>query len=239
MRSEKDAQRVIRQARHLGAHSAGLADLTDLLNAPSYQGPGQGVNDRTRPGLFERPAPAGSILVLALAHPGDQPRLDWWDGRQGTQGNRILIDISKNIKTWLTEELNIRAALLPYQAENGGLYLKDAAVLAGLGVIGANNLLITPKYGPRVRLRALFLDRPFPTPGPIDFSPCLSCPAPCLAACPQKAFRTGGYALASCDIRMAWDCAHPLYSEDADEPDRPVVGYCRACELVCPAGRGD
>jgi epoxyqueuosine reductase len=37
---------------------------------------------------------------------------------------------------------------LPYKVEEGGMFLKDAATLAGLGIIGKNNLLITPEFEP-------------------------------------------------------------------------------------------
>jgi len=72
---------------------------------------------------------------------------------------------------------------LPYHIENGGIYLKDAAVLAGLGTIGRNNLLITPEFGPRVRLRALLAGVDLPPTGPAGFDPCEGCPAPCLTDC--------------------------------------------------------
>jgi len=89
----------------------------------------------------------------------------------------------------LNEEFSINARPLSYRIEEGGIFLKDAAALAGLGIIGKNNLLITPEYGPRVRLRALFLDLDLEPTGPIDFAPGEACDMPCRRACPQKAFR--------------------------------------------------
>jgi len=98
------------------------------------------------------------VLVLALVHDEGESELDWWDGERGTPGNRRLESIAKSLRQWLKEDLNSDAHLLPYHVEKGGIFLKDAAVLAGLGTIGMNNLLITPEFGPRVRLRALLLD---------------------------------------------------------------------------------
>lgn len=43
---------------------------------------------------------------------------------------------------------------------------RHAAMLAGLGTIGLNNLLLTPKYGPRVRLNSVITTAPL-TPDPI------------------------------------------------------------------------
>jgi epoxyqueuosine reductase len=61
---------------------------------------------------------------------------------------------------------------LSYFIETGGIYLKDTAVLAGLGCIGKNNMLVTPELGPKVRLRALLLEEDLTPTGPIDFDPC-------------------------------------------------------------------
>ena len=54
------------------------------------------------------------------------------------------------------EELGINALSLPYQIEFGGTFLKDSAVLAGLGVIGKHNLLVTPEFGSDLRLQGNF-----------------------------------------------------------------------------------
>ena len=100
--------------------------------------------------------------------------------------------MSDQLKGSLAETFEIAAQPLPYHVEKGGIFLKDAAMLAGLGIIGANNLLITPQFGPRVRLRALFLDCELAAPtGPLNFSPCDGCNQPCWEACPQQAFVSG------------------------------------------------
>jgi epoxyqueuosine reductase len=138
----------------------------------------------------------------------------------------------------MREEFNIKARLLPYHVERGGVFLKDAAVLAGQGVIGANNLLITPEYGPRIRLRALSIDAKFTPTGPLDFSPCDSCDIRCREACPQKAFTQGSYGRGFCVKQMGLDEANraTLETEVEDTP-RACVKYCRACELTCPIGQ--
>jgi len=53
-----------------------------------------------------------------------------------------VIRISKVLVKWLYDTHGIKAQALPYHVEKGGVYLKDAACLAGLGVRGKNNLLI-------------------------------------------------------------------------------------------------
>jgi epoxyqueuosine reductase len=107
--------------------------------------------------LHNWPDSVKSVLVIALSHPKEKPELDWWDGWD-TPGNRILIDIIARTSRQIEKDLEVKSHRLHYYVEKGGVFFKDAAVLAGLGCIGRNNLLITPSNGPRIRLRALFLE---------------------------------------------------------------------------------
>ena len=152
----------------------------------------------------------------------------------------MLIEIAERLRVWLGDELNFVAHPLPYQATEGGVFLKDAAALAGLGIIGKNNLLITPEYGPRVRLRALFLEEELESTGPFAFAPSEDCEMPCRSACPQNAFTEGHYGRPRCQVQMSEDEANrgPLAAPKSATPAIEVVKFCRACELSCPvAGR--
>lgn len=63
------------------------------------------------------------------------------------------------------------------------------AIQAGLGEYGRNGLLITPKYGPRVRIGKVFTDLPLLPDQPIEFGVqkfCNTC-RKCANACPVKA----------------------------------------------------
>ena len=227
---------IVERARELGASLAGIATVADLRNSRSYQVYDQASYYQDYEGV-EWPADARSVLALALVHAPSEPELDWWDYQPGrTHGNRRLMSIAQSLKQWLEDELGIIARPLPYRVEQGGVLLKDAAALAGLGVIGKNNLLITPEFGPRVRLRALFLDAELEPTGPIDFSPCDGCDMPCWRACPRVAFGSGTYSRALCDLQMKEDEANEVVIQgwlDEGSPGR-VRKYCRACELACP-----
>jgi epoxyqueuosine reductase len=146
-----------------------------------------------------------------------------------------MIQIQKKLKKWLVEEMDIQARSLRYQIEKGGIFLKDASVLAGIGVIGKNNLLLTPQFGPRVRLRAMFLDVELQPTGLLDFDPCADCDIPCFRACPQDAFRSGTYERKYCVIQMQADEANKATINN--DPDTWYIRYCRACELSCPVAR--
>ena len=64
---------------------------------------------------------------------------------------------------------------------------KFASVNAGLGWIGKNDVLITEKYGPRVRLSAILINYDLPIGSPITMSKCPSACNICVNACPHNA----------------------------------------------------
>jgi epoxyqueuosine reductase len=221
---------------------AGIVRLVDVLQGPSYRAVQDGPG---RTNLFggevqvDWPANALSVLVLGLLHPPQDPRLDWWE-RGETLGNRHLRRASQTLKRWLLKELGLNAVPLPYHIEKGGLFLKDAAVLAGLGVIGRNNLVIHPQWGPRVRWRAVLVKEALhPTNALQDFSPCTDCDGFCHKACPVAAFAPGRYRRPVCLGQMKKDEAQS--GRQMSEPDfhgrrYAIIKYCRACELACPVG---
>jgi epoxyqueuosine reductase len=254
-------QAIIDAAIGNGATVAGIAGVGALRASPShtiysqmgdYNGVGT-TGDGPLPGqaLFNWPASARSALVIGLAHPKDRPELDWWDGK-GTPGNRILIDIVEKTRRWIEDDLNIAICKLAYHVEKGGIFLKDAAALAGLGCIGRNNLLVTPDFGPRIRLRALFIDADLTPTGPIEYDPCATCRVDCRRVCPEQAMaekahifasiadptalpaRDGAYDRHRCNIRMEKDIAE---SRSRAAADPAPTKYCRRCEFVCPVGQ--
>jgi epoxyqueuosine reductase len=217
-------ERILAQSLECGVSLAGLAPLSLLREPTEHLTEG-----------WRGPMRRASILVLALEHPESEPELDWWGGEGGTEGNRRLIAASEQMQRFLSRELDVLARPLPYHPWKGGLLLKDAAVLAGLGCIGDHNLLITPQYGTRVRLRAILVDLEVVPAQIPDFAPCAGCSHPCWQACPQQAFASGAYEKACCARQMELDernaAARGHVGQDAE-----LVSYCRACEWACPAG---
>ena len=96
-------------------------------------------------------------------------------------------------------------------------------------MIGKNNLLITPKFGIQVRLRALLIEADLVTSSSLSFAPCAECDMPCLRVCPQNALDDDGYKRSACRVQMTIDEANPVKIENGT-----VIKYCRRCELACP-----
>ena len=146
------------------------------------------------------PTETRSVLVIGLAHPRGRPELDWSSASGDTRGDALLRRAACDLVSWSEATLGVRGQMMPYYVEEGGLYLKDAAVLAGLGCVGRNNILVTPEWGPRLRLRAVLLDAELAPTGPIEFDPCRGCDERCRSACPQGAFDRAVVAAADAGI---------------------------------------
>jgi epoxyqueuosine reductase len=261
------ASLVKNRAQEFGADMAGTVSLEDLKRSPSHEickkipeFDGVGTEDARgqKRGIVKWPERARSAIVIALEHPIERPEMDWWlttgAFAGNTAGNRLLMNIVSHIAAWLEKEHGIQCFKLPYHIEHGGVYMKDAAVLAGLGCIGKNNLLLTPQYGPRVRLRVMLTDADLPSAGAAVFDPCEDCPIPCRAVCPQNAFaekiysieeyeqedlpgRSGVYDRLSCNQQMLMDESNFVEVKTGNQANqKKIIKYCRECEMACPVG---
>jgi len=258
------AVQLLEKAREFGADLAGLASVAELLNGPSERLFPR-MKDHARDHFASEITtglPHGAVkwnegeetlLVFAVSHPEEKPELDWWYGEINPPGNQLLADIARRLRDWLAEtHPEIPVWLKPYHVEKGGVYLKDAAVAAGLGTLGKSNLLITPAFGPRVRLRAIGIGAALPPSEPLRDDPCAGCAAPCRAACPRGAFddtiytagetglaclpaRDGSYYRLRCAQEMEQNeaDAQPALAPALSDSPLPLILYCRACEFAC------
>jgi epoxyqueuosine reductase QueG len=73
----------------------------------------------------------------------------------------------------------------------GEINHKTVAAVAGLGSIGLSRLLVTPEFGPFVRLGTVVTDASLSFDQPSNENPCDQCDA-CRTACPAEAIREDG-----------------------------------------------
>jgi epoxyqueuosine reductase QueG len=100
--------------------------------------------------------------------------------------DRLALDLATLIQSLEAQALPIAASqLVDWQNQRGHLSHKRIAVGAGLGWLGRNNLLVTPRFGAQVRLVTILTDLMLEPDRPLD-NGCGSCHA-CVAACPAKA----------------------------------------------------
>lgn len=117
---------------------------------------------------------------------------------------------------------------------------KYAAVNAGLGWIGKNGVLITEKYGPRVRLSAILVNSDLAIGTPLRESRCPKDCFLCVNACPYKALKGVQW-----DIKkkrqelIDYHLCNTKRSEHRKK-DNNEQGYrkhnCGFCMVACPVG---
>jgi epoxyqueuosine reductase QueG len=108
----------------------------------------------------------------------------------------------------------------------GDLSHKHAAEAAGLGVLGKNSLLITPKFGNRVQLVSIVTDLELEPDPMIKEEVCPPGCRLCIDACPVSAIQEDGSVVQKL-------CRPTMYYKLTGGT---VVTSCRECRKVCPAG---
>lgn len=130
--------------------------------------------------------------------------------------------------------------------------LKPAAMLAGLGFIGHNTLVITPEYGPRVRWIALLVNTELTPDKPYSRDLCAEQPLCqnkelCVKACPFQAIVPGpSQGVPPGEKVKVFDCvilhqADKVLEEKWEKYIRRTTerGFmeCTRCNVVCPYGK--
>jgi epoxyqueuosine reductase len=117
------------------------------------------------------------------------------------------------------------------------LDFRTLAVAAGLGAPSRLGLVIHPRWGPWMGLRAACFSALDLTPGRPLASVCDGCPAPCLSACPGMAFPAGQWDVhacstfhqqsTECDERCAARAACPVGADARYPPMERLYHYNR------------
>lgn len=118
--------------------------------------------------------------------------------------------------------------------------LKRAAQLAGLGAYGKHSLIITPQYGPWVRLVPVLTDAELVPDAPFEVDLCNGCEA-CVTACPVNALTPYAVDPDRClvGIHLRPD-ADRLSKELLDRYEPQITTHahlmCTVCQKACPVG---
>ena len=166
-----------------------------------------------------------------------------------TEINGALNECSVSIATLLTdygiEAVPIKATLSEHEiTEENRVKLafpmshKMIATRAGIGWIGKTDLLVTRRFGPRVRLASVLMNKEITNSGtPVDTSECGNCSV-CVAACPAQAAnglswnigveRSQFYDAFKCRDYCRYITRTVMQKE---------VSICGKCVSVCPQGK--
>jgi len=214
-------------SRQRGADLFGIADITPVHDFIASQAD-------TNLRRFPRAISMGMQLCgdIVEQHTPDQPRrqsLYWHHVYEVV--NRALDCLAYDVARWL-DRLGFSAfpvpASTPYNLDKlkGAFSHKLAAHLAGVGWIGKSCLLLTDRFGPRVRLVTVLTDAPLEAGRTLD-KPCGQCRV-CVESCPIKAF-TGVEFQAGQGREVRFD----VFKCSEYRREHP----CGLCVSSCPKGR--
>ena len=107
----------------------------------------------------------------------------------------------------------------------GDLSQKHAAVLAGLGSLGKNSLLLTPEFGNRVNLVSVVTTLALQGDSLLERDLCIQECDLCIRSCPAKAIRKGGKV-----VQKECRKHHSITT-----PRGFTLFACWECRKICPA----
>ena len=179
---ESHYQELKNHALELGFSLFGVAELPDLEELAFDLSPGTVRNLTTGVALAVRLSNA--VLEDITDHP---TRLYLHHYRQANYFlDRNAFELARRIEEMGGRALAIAASqTIDWVNQRGHLSHIEVARRAGLGWIGRNNLLVTPKWGARVRLVTILTDLSLPPGSPLarDCGDCRKC----LPVCPAQA----------------------------------------------------
>ncbi len=112
---------------------------------------------------------------------------------------------------------------------------KTLATLSGLGWIGRSTLLVSPRFGPRIRFGTLLTDMPLKIDTPVVQSQCGDCRA-CVDACPVDAIKGNPWSQTTprSELLDVSRCYGYLWRAKATLGRRQTCGVCLK---ICPVGQ--
>ncbi|MEP0074113.1 MAG: tRNA epoxyqueuosine(34) reductase QueG [Marinomonas sp.] len=137
--------------------------------------------------------------------------------------------------TQLAKKIEQRVGDHGYRAfvDSAPILERQIAEQAGMGWIGKNTLLLTPKAGSWFLLGEVFTNLPLPIDPPTDTRHCGSCTA-CLTQCPTDAFVEPWVLDAGkCISYLTIEHSGPIPESLRSKMGNRIFG-CDDCQLVCP-----
>ncbi|RLI45163.1 hypothetical protein DRO69_05870 [Candidatus Bathyarchaeota archaeon] len=211
-------------AHSLGADLVGVAQADSFIEAPKGHRP----EDLLRG--------AQSVIVMAVhlldaaleSAPNREYSITYNVVNQ--ELNRIAFHVARFLQDKGYRALQVPASP-PYDVERnmGDISHRHAGQLAGIGVFGKNSLLLSVKFGPRIRLVSVITDAPLKADSPLDIDLCKECDK-CLQACPSGALK--GERIVD---KPRCDAYHAEVGEKLQLDDWQQI--CGVCIRVCPVGK--
>lgn len=222
-----DSAAVKRILEETGADLCGIAPVDRFAEAPRGFHPLDIYEDCRSVIAFARRLPAGSLFArsrVPYSRANDQVTVEV-DSitfraalRLEDEGMRCaIIPTDDPIEHWEAERSHAR----------GILSLRHAGMLAGLGVLGRNTLLVNERFGNMIQIGAILVDKELEGDPLAGYEVCASDCGMCLEACPARALDGVTTDQARC---------RPV-SMVVNARGHTVKG-CYACRRACPNALG-
>lgn len=214
-------RRLKKVSELFGAELFGVADISDSLLKADFK-----VSDEIRAKVERAVCLGVSLSPLVLSDIKAEPtRLYYHHYRMA---NMFLDQLAFRVSGWIQQQGFSGAAIAASQIvdwhnQTAHVSHKHLGVLAGLGWIGRNNLLVSRKFGSQFRLTTILTNMPLRT-NKLLADDCGSCFS-CLAACPAGAIK-----------ERRQDFQHLVcYEHLKDYQRRNIVGQfiCGVCVKAC------
>lgn len=237
----KIAQELETLARSLGVDLVGFADLQPVMSLITDQG---GEQLAQFPFAVSIGVGLLNSIVDAIADTNNSAAVMTYHAEIYNVVNQLLdqatFRLGKLLQTQGYLAYPIPASQTLDHIKWQGLFShKLAATQAGLGWIGRNCLLITPRLGPRVRFATVLTNAPLPAGQPLAVG-CGTCQL-CVQACPSGAILGPLFA----PDRPRSERLMPELCEAHSEQRKTRLGVnvsgslCGLCVQVCPFGKSE
>jgi epoxyqueuosine reductase len=226
-------------AKDYGIDLMGVAELKAAREALTRQG---GALFEKYPRAISLGCRISDEVVNSIANHNDRALIMNYQAHIYTIVNQRLDQAALSMTKVLMENGYVAfpvpaSQVLSYEDYTGLVPHKTAAHLAGLGWIGKSALLVTRKYGPRLRLATVYTDAPLPVGTPKKVG-CGSCRV-CVDACPPGACTGNNFEEKEARefIFDAGKCNGYMKERRLNLLGKRVYGgNCGLCVLVCPFG---
>ncbi len=225
---------ILNKHLNLNEYEYGFADLTGLL-ASNYSGYSHGIS------IIRK---LDDSIIDSIEN---GPTMEYFNHYHSINNeiNNLITSIVNDLDKSRYKFLPIKATVDDselnesyYETLTYNFSHKMTATRAGLGWIGKTDLLISKKFGPRIRLASIITDCPLNSLNqPIDSSLCGNCSL-CSDICPGKASNGMSWNI-SIQRNQFFDpfkCREYCRSISKEKIDKEI-SLCGKCVYICPHGR--
>jgi epoxyqueuosine reductase len=180
---------------------------------------------------------AKSVIVFGIPSTDDcdELEIDRGNGVFSYPGYEPIRVVYRDLVKILTSE-GYRANWL--REDTSTTSYKRVAALAGIGGFGKNSLILSPRYGPWLRIGLVLTDAPLTPSKPFEEDLCGDCEK-CLRACPTGALAPHKVHADKCLVGMTTVENPPQKLVRLLDKYEPKItpgarAMCRVCQVVCP-----